>query len=156
MARRATVVTKRKSANLLSLRDTACLLRPLVLLHLSHTLGVASHADSGGRLVSASSTCSTPTASLSTAHSMGICSSCLGGRRPSESDVCALKPATAAQTASLTFPCSSQTARTCWEISTSPTMAPPVGRTVCRSRIQKSCVASARRWSGFAPRRLSE
>lgn len=56
----------------------------------------------------------------------------------------------------LTLPCSSLTAPTCLETSTSQTMAPPTARTTCPSPIQKSCVANARHWSAYAPRRPSK
>jgi hypothetical protein len=53
------------------------------------------------------------------------------------------------------LPCSTRTRRTCSTTRTSPTTA-PAARTTPRSRIQRSCVASARPWSASALRRPSE
>jgi hypothetical protein len=90
------------------------------------------------------------------AQTMGICSSCLGGRKTSEADVSPVILFAVAQCISLTLSCSTQIARTCSETLTSPTMVPPVAPTTRPSPTQRSFAVSERTWSVFVLRRTSE
>jgi hypothetical protein len=92
------------------------------------------------------------------ARPMGICSSCLGGRRTSESDVSLdTLPAPAPPLfVTLTFSRSTRTPRTCSETSTSPTTVPPIAPTTRPSPTQRSFGVSERTWSVSVPRQMSE
>ena len=160
--REATVVTRSKSASLppdVPLSAPACL--PWSLAHsyppyISKQLNYYLVACSLGRRRIVGARLFPLRRQPPSAHSMGICSSCLGGRRPSESDVSVTDSKFAVCLQLLTLPCSSQTARTCWETSTRPTMARLAAPSTCPSQTQRSCVASAKPSSASVPRLLSE
>lgn len=85
---------------------------------------------------------------------MGICSSCLGGRRSSESNVRYVRRETRYGDDSH-LPYSNPIRHTSSMTRTHPTTAPPAAHTMFPRPIQKNCAAREKRSSAFALRRLS-